>query len=32
MNALRNRGLQDIRIAVVDGPKSFPEAIIAAFP
>ncbi len=29
---LRNRGVQDILIAVVDGPKGFPRAIEAAFP
>ncbi len=27
MNQLRNRGLQDIVIAVIDGLKGFPEAI-----
>ena len=32
MNALKNRGVQDILIAVVDGLKGFPEAITAAFP
>lgn len=32
MNELRNRGVQDILIAVVDGLKGFPEAIAAAFP
>ena len=32
MNGLKNRGVQDILIAVVDGPKGFPEAITAAFP
>jgi putative transposase len=32
MNELRNRGLQDILIAVVDGLKGFPDAIIAVFP
>ncbi len=32
MNELRNRGLQDILIAVIDGLKGFPEAITAAFP
>ena len=32
MNELKNRGLQDILIAVVDGLKGFPEAITAAFP
>lgn len=29
---LRNRGVQDILIAVVDGLKGFPQAIEAAFP
>jgi transposase-like protein len=32
MNELKNRGLADILIAVVDGLKGFPEAITAAFP
>ncbi|MRX51338.1 IS256 family transposase [Paracoccus sp. S-4012] len=32
MTELRNRGLQDILIAVVDGLKGFPEAITVAFP
>jgi transposase-like protein len=32
MNELRNRGLQDILIAVIDGLKGFPEAITAVFP
>ena len=32
MNELRNRGLADILIAVVDGLKGFPEAINAVFP
>ncbi len=32
MNDLRNRGVQDILIAVVDGLKGFPEAITTAFP
>ena len=32
LNDLRNRGLQDILIAVVDGLKGFPQAIEAAFP
>jgi putative transposase len=32
MNELRNRGVQDILIAVVDGLKGFPEAILAVFP
>lgn len=31
MNELRNRGLEDILIAVVDGLKGFPEAITAVF-
>jgi putative transposase len=32
MNDLRDRGVQDILIAVVDGLKGFPEAIAAVFP
>ena len=32
LNDLRNRGVQDILIAVVDGLKGFPVAIEAAFP
>ena len=32
MNELKQRGLGDILIAVVDGLKGFPEAINAAFP
>lgn len=32
MNELKNRGLIDILIAVVDGLKGFPEAINAVFP
>ena len=32
MNELRNRGVEDVLIAVVDGLKGFPEAITAAFP
>ena len=32
MTALKNRGVQDILIAVVDGLKGLPEAITAAFP
>ena len=32
MNKLRNRGVADILIAVVDGLKGFPEAINAVFP
>ena len=31
-NDLRNRGVEDILIAVVDGLKGFPEAIETAFP
>jgi putative transposase len=32
MTELRDRGLQDILIAVVDGLKGFPEAITSVFP
>ena len=32
MTELRNRGTQDILIAVVDGLKGFPEAITSVFP
>ena len=32
MNELKNRGVDDILIAVVDGLKGFPEAITAVFP
>lgn len=32
MTELRNRGVQDILIAVVDGLKGFPDAINSAFP
>src|SRR6202023_4241274 len=32
MSELRNRGLLDILIAVVDGLKGFPEAITSVFP
>jgi len=32
VNELRNRGVKDILIAVVDGLKGFPEAVNAAFP
>lgn len=32
MNELRNRGVGDVLIAVVDGLKGFPEAIGAVFP
>ena len=30
--ALRNRGVEDILIAVVDGLKGFSDAILAVFP
>ena len=32
MTELKNRGVQDILIAVIDGLKGFPEAISAVFP
>src|ERR1700746_1012125 len=32
MNELKNRGLNDVLIAVVDGLKGFPEAIATVFP
>ena len=32
MNELKNRGVADLLIAVVDGLKGFPEAITAVFP
>jgi len=32
MNELKNRGVQDVLIAVVDGLKGFPEAIATVFP
>ena len=32
MNDIRNRGTEDILIAVIDGLKGFPEAIEAVFP
>jgi putative transposase len=32
MNELKNRGVEDVLIAVVDGLKGFPEAIAAVFP
>jgi len=32
MNELRNRGVEDILVAVVDGLKGFPDAITAVFP
>src|SRR6201995_1037170 len=32
MNELKNRGVEDVLIAVVDGLKGFPEAITSVFP
>ncbi|MBA9071680.1 hypothetical protein FHR71_005466 [Methylobacterium sp. RAS18] len=32
MNELRNRGVEDVLLAVVDGLKGFPDAIQAVFP
>jgi hypothetical protein len=32
MNELKNRGVEDVLIAVVDGLEGFPEAITAVFP
>ena len=32
MTELKNRGVEDILIAVVDGLKGFPDAITAVFP
>jgi putative transposase len=32
MNELKNRGVEDLLIAVVDGLKGFPDAITAVFP
>jgi len=32
MNELKNRGVEDIMLAVIDGLKGFPDAITAAFP
>src|SRR4051794_12605440 len=32
MTELRNRGVEDVLVAVVDGLKGFPEAITAVFP
>jgi putative transposase len=32
MNELRNRGVDDLLLAVVDGLKGFPDAITAVFP
>src|SRR3546814_2241367 len=32
MNELRNRGVEDIMLTVVDGLKGFPDAITAVFP
>src|SRR5437763_14157604 len=31
MNELKNRGVQDVLIAAIDGLKGFPEAITAVF-
>ena len=32
MNELKNRGVEDVLLAVVDGLKGFPDAITAVFP
>ncbi len=32
MNELKNRGIEDVMLAVVDGLKGFPDAITAVFP
>jgi transposase-like protein len=32
MNELKNRGVQDILLAAVDGLTGFPEAVNAVFP
>src|SRR3954454_6559500 len=32
MSELKNRGVEDVLIAVVDGLKGFPDAILAVFP
>ena len=32
MTEMRNRGVEDVLLAVVDGLKGFPEAILAVFP
>lgn len=32
MNELKNRGVEDVLLAVADGLKGFPEAILAVFP
>jgi len=32
MTEIRNRGVEDILLAVVDGLKGFPEAIVSVFP
>ena len=32
LNELKNRGAEDIRLAVIDGLKGFPDAIRAVFP
>ena len=31
MNELKNRGVEDVLIAIVDGLKGFPEAITRCF-
>ena len=32
MTEMKNRGVEDVLLAVVDGLKGFPEAIVAVFP
>ena len=32
MNELKNQGVEDIMLAVIDGLKGFPDAITAVFP
>lgn len=32
MNEMKNRGVEDVLLAIVDGLKGFPEAITAVFP
>lgn len=32
MNEMKNRGVEDVLLAIVDGLKGFPEAILAVFP
>jgi transposase-like protein len=32
MTEMKNRGVEDVLLAVVDGLKGFPEAILAVFP